>query len=446
MTAAAEPARAIGHQRRSPNAQQVGPWLLPARAVPHAAALAARVRLVRQPAATAGARSARIDDPTPDPTPPSTRSCPRSACEQIKERLAAFLRDELKLELYPDKTLVTHAGTGAARFLGYEITIQPQRHEDHPSSPDGERRSCAAGAARCDQGEVRPFLRRGKPAQPPATEQPRRLRPSSPPSGPSTGASSSTTCSPPTSTGCSAVLGHGDLDAQDPGRKAPLVGVEDGRQAQGHGRDAARATHLLRSPGRTRRQAATGRTVRRHTAPAAEDAAVTDRPRPGDLPASRSWSPGSSRHLRALPGNGRGARPPRPQALRARQPGAAPAPWATAMAKRRRKTLVVCAACHDPSTPGTPPQRSRSSHWRAGCPESDPSVRGGPPEKDQPSRHLAAWPTHPAWHNGFNRFQRCYERREKVINAFFDLADAIITVRSLIRQAWITHRWDNRRP
>jgi hypothetical protein len=31
-----------------------------------------------------------------------------------------------------------------------------------------------------------------------------------------------------------------------------------------------------------------------------------------------------------------------------------------------------------------------------------------------------------------------------VIDAFFDLADAIITVRSLIRQAWITHRWDTR--
>jgi transposase len=49
-----------------------------------------------------------------------------------------------------------------------------------------------------------------------------------------------------------------------------------------------------------------------------------------------------------------------------------------------------------------------------------------------------------AWHNAFNRLQRCYERREKVINAFFDLADAIITLRSLIRRAWITHRWDTR--
>jgi Transposase and inactivated derivatives len=49
-----------------------------------------------------------------------------------------------------------------------------------------------------------------------------------------------------------------------------------------------------------------------------------------------------------------------------------------------------------------------------------------------------------AWHNNFNRLQRCYERREVVVDAFFDLADAIITVRSLIRQAWTTHRWDTR--
>jgi hypothetical protein len=37
-----------------------------------------------------------------------------------------------------------------------------------------------------------------------------------------------------------------------------------------------------------------------------------------------------------------------------------------------------------------------------------------------------------------------YERREQVIDAFFDLADAIITVRSLIRKAWTLYRWDSR--
>lgn len=49
-----------------------------------------------------------------------------------------------------------------------------------------------------------------------------------------------------------------------------------------------------------------------------------------------------------------------------------------------------------------------------------------------------------SWHNAFNRLQRCYERTEKVIDAFFDLADAIITVRSLIRRAWTLYRWNNR--
>ncbi|MER6416844.1 group II intron reverse transcriptase/maturase [Streptomyces humidus] len=49
---------------------------------------------------------------------------PKAEAEEIKARLAQFLRDDLKLELSPDKTLITHARTRAARFLGYEITVQ----------------------------------------------------------------------------------------------------------------------------------------------------------------------------------------------------------------------------------------------------------------------------------------------------------------------------------
>jgi hypothetical protein len=49
---------------------------------------------------------------------------PKAEAEQIKARLAQFLRDDLKLELSADKTLITHARTGAARFLGYGITVQ----------------------------------------------------------------------------------------------------------------------------------------------------------------------------------------------------------------------------------------------------------------------------------------------------------------------------------
>ena len=48
---------------------------------------------------------------------------PKAEAEEIKTQLAAFLRDELALELSAGKTLITHARTRAARFLGYEITV-----------------------------------------------------------------------------------------------------------------------------------------------------------------------------------------------------------------------------------------------------------------------------------------------------------------------------------
>jgi group II intron reverse transcriptase/maturase len=52
---------------------------------------------------------------------------PKAEAEQIKARLARFLHEDLKLELSQDKTLITHARTSAARFLGYEITVQHSR-------------------------------------------------------------------------------------------------------------------------------------------------------------------------------------------------------------------------------------------------------------------------------------------------------------------------------
>lgn len=49
---------------------------------------------------------------------------PKAEAEAIKDQLARFLRDDLALELNPSKTLVTHARTRAARYLGYEIIVQ----------------------------------------------------------------------------------------------------------------------------------------------------------------------------------------------------------------------------------------------------------------------------------------------------------------------------------
>ena len=43
---------------------------------------------------------------------------------QIRDSMETFLRDTLKLELSRDKTLITHATSQAARFLGYELVNQ----------------------------------------------------------------------------------------------------------------------------------------------------------------------------------------------------------------------------------------------------------------------------------------------------------------------------------
>ena len=48
----------------------------------------------------------------------------KAEAEQVKESLETFLRDTLKLELSREKTLITHATSQAAKFLGYELVNQ----------------------------------------------------------------------------------------------------------------------------------------------------------------------------------------------------------------------------------------------------------------------------------------------------------------------------------
>ena len=86
---------------------------------------------------------------------------PRAEAEEIKERLTAFLRDELHLELSAEKTLITHARTGAAKFLGYEITTQH-------SGTSGRKTINGSIALRVPipviKAKCSPYLARGKPA------------------------------------------------------------------------------------------------------------------------------------------------------------------------------------------------------------------------------------------------------------------------------------------
>lgn len=88
---------------------------------------------------------------------------PKAEAEEIKQRLTAFLRDELKLELSQDKTLITHARTQAARFLGYEITVL---HNDRKVTR-GRRSANGVVSLRVPESVLKakkaPYVSRGKP-------------------------------------------------------------------------------------------------------------------------------------------------------------------------------------------------------------------------------------------------------------------------------------------
>ena len=62
---------------------------------------------------------------------------PKAEAGQIKESLETFLRDTLKLELSREKTLITHATSQAAGFLGYELVNQQANDK---LDPKGRRR------------------------------------------------------------------------------------------------------------------------------------------------------------------------------------------------------------------------------------------------------------------------------------------------------------------
>ena len=89
---------------------------------------------------------------------------PKAEAEEIKQRLTQFMRDDLHLELSAEKTLITHARTSAATFLGYQITTQ--------TSTGGRRSLNGTIALRVPISVIKtrcvPYLARGRPAAQPA--------------------------------------------------------------------------------------------------------------------------------------------------------------------------------------------------------------------------------------------------------------------------------------
>jgi group II intron reverse transcriptase/maturase len=88
---------------------------------------------------------------------------PKAEADEIKAQLTRFLRDELKLDLSQDKTLITHARTGAATFLGYEITV----HRSDTKVTRGRRSANGGVGLRVPRDVIKakcaPYLKLGKP-------------------------------------------------------------------------------------------------------------------------------------------------------------------------------------------------------------------------------------------------------------------------------------------
>jgi len=88
----------------------------------------------------------------------------REEAEAIKQKLKLFLRDHLKLELSQEKTLITHASTQPAHFLGYELVVQYR--DDKRDHTD---RRCINGhvglrvPAKVIEHKCALYMRQGKP-------------------------------------------------------------------------------------------------------------------------------------------------------------------------------------------------------------------------------------------------------------------------------------------
>ena len=89
---------------------------------------------------------------------------PRREAEEIKDAVGRFLHEDLKLELSPSKTLITHGRTRPARFLGYEVAVL---QADHKRDHRGHRSINAAIGLKVPIEVIRakctPYLHHGEP-------------------------------------------------------------------------------------------------------------------------------------------------------------------------------------------------------------------------------------------------------------------------------------------
>jgi len=82
---------------------------------------------------------------------------PKKEAEEIRQRLGEFLEQRLKLTLSPEKTLITHATDDKAKFLGYEVKVS---REGTLVSENGKRAANGRIALLMPQEVVRKYRKR----------------------------------------------------------------------------------------------------------------------------------------------------------------------------------------------------------------------------------------------------------------------------------------------
>ncbi len=91
---------------------------------------------------------------------------PKAEAEEIKGKIANWLRDNLKLSLSIEKTLITNASSDAACFLGYEIVAQRanEKHNSHSGYRTVNGKMGLRVPAEVVQKRCARYMRKGVPA------------------------------------------------------------------------------------------------------------------------------------------------------------------------------------------------------------------------------------------------------------------------------------------
>ena len=165
---------------------------------------------------------------------------------QIKAELARFLRETLALELNPDKTLITHARTRAARFLGYEIIVQ----HCNTQLTSGRRLANGKVALRVPKDVIKakcaPYRKQGKPWHRPRLQNLDDYDIVRIYGAEYRGVVNYYLLAQDVSRLGMPALERPDVHAEDPGGQAPVHRHRDGRPPQGQGRHQRRPADLLR--------------------------------------------------------------------------------------------------------------------------------------------------------------------------------------------------------